>query len=57
MNEIQLVMVVLDDMKVMVYLVIEDVSGDLVILEYVEGKLVVYYGLEYWVMMNDFIYD
>lgn len=57
MNEIQLVMVVLDDMKVMVYLVIEDVSGDLAILEYVEGKLVVYYGLEYWVMMNDFIYD
>lgn len=39
------------------YLLILDLSGNLVIFEYVNGELEFYKGLEYNVMINDLFYD
>ncbi|MFQ4141893.1 linear amide C-N hydrolase [Chlorogloeopsis sp. ULAP02] len=53
MKQIQPIMVSLDGMKSTVHLAIEDASGDSAIIEYVNGKLMVYHGREYLVMTND----
>jgi penicillin V acylase-like amidase (Ntn superfamily) len=57
MKQSQPIMVSLDGIKSTVHLAIEDASGDSAILEYVNGKPMVYHGREHLVMTNDPPYD
>lgn len=47
----------LDGVKVGVHLALEDATGDSAVIEYLDGKPVIYHGKEYTVMTNSPTYD
>ncbi|MEC7839768.1 MAG: linear amide C-N hydrolase [Chlamydiota bacterium] len=57
MKGIQPIMVEFNNHKLSVHLTLEDASRDSAIIEYVDGMLKVYHGLQYQVMTNDPPYD
>lgn len=46
-----------EECLVMLYLFIFDFIGDSVIVEYIDGKQVIYYSCDYQVMINLLIFD
>ncbi len=57
MKDFRLVSIKVIDKEWPLHLVVEDASGDSAILEYVDGKLVVYHSKEYRVVTNEPTYD
>jgi choloylglycine hydrolase len=53
LESIQPVMVTHQGIKATVHLAIEDATGDSAIIEYIEGKPVVYHGREHRILTND----